>query len=264
MSIPFKDGLSLKFQEVVRWEWIHKMLQREHQHRHTVKSMVRNFSSLLSVACDLPEKKLIPFSFICKNTMLGTDGPLRDGIIRWEDIFVPGNSKAMNKRYQRIYNTRNKILGTEQPVSRWSALRLAWAIKDQYSSERILKRLLKKEPEYENAHQRTLAIMTALAQCLHWQGKDTTAREQIKEILQSVNLTANDRIRLFCEAELTWLLYELDLRQDTGQNLENILSTVDETEYSIPTIQTYSLANVDWGGSSGPRSGIKLPLYTDS
>ena len=230
MSIPIKDGLSLKFQEVVKWEWIHKMLQREHQHRPTAKSVVRDFSSLLSAACDLPEKKLIPFSFICKNTMLGTDGPLRDGIIRWEDIFVPGTfrqSKAMYERYQRIYDTRNKILGTEHPASRWSALRLAWAtfyFKDQYSSERILKRVLKKELEYEDVHQRTLPIRTALAQCLHWQGKDTTAREQFEEILQSVNLAANDPTRLFCEAELTWLLYELDLRQDTGQKLENILS----------------------------------------
>ena len=206
------------------------MLQKEPHRRPSAKELDTKLGRLFNAMC--PDIKFKPNQqWISKNKMLGTDGPMRDGVIRWDDVFGAGtfeNIKEKYNRYQRIYETRSEILGSKHTATRWSAARLAWAAfywGDVFHAEKLFKGLIEETSILEK--RRLLALKCGLGQCYQRQGKYDDAKRELEQVLveQIKELGVNDRDTLYTEAELTWLHHDREApREDTRQKLQNILS----------------------------------------
>lgn len=229
ISIAFHEGLTPSFQTEVT-EWIHAMLQKEPHRRPSAKELDTKLGRLFNAMCpDIKFKQ--NQQWISKKAILGTDGPMRDKVIRWDDVFGAGtfeNIKEKYNRYQRIYENRSKILGSKHTATRWSAARLAWAAfywGHVFQAEKLFKGLIEVTSILEK--RRLLALKYELGQCYQQQGKHNDAKRELEQVLveQTKELDINVRDALYTEAELTWLRHDREApREDTGRKLQNILT----------------------------------------
>jgi len=61
---------------------------------------------------------------------LGTDVPVNNGILRWEQLFCNGHIEQHVRklhRYDRVVRTRTELLGTHHVYTLWSKIQFAWA-----------------------------------------------------------------------------------------------------------------------------------------
>ena len=186
LPIQFKEGLSDEFCSVVT-EWIHAMLQRNPQDRPSAESLGKNLGTLFNAMC--PDVKIKPKQqWISKTKMLGTDGPMPDRIISWDDVFFPGTFQDVVARYdrdQQIHKARSEILGSKHAATRWSAERLAWAATFMGHidlAETLFKQLIKEGSKYRD--RKLLALEYGLAQCYQWKEKYDPARMILEQLVK--------------------------------------------------------------------------------
>lgn len=92
MSIKFKERLSPGFWGVIR-EWIYAMLQKDQSHpsaKDLETNLVSIFNAMYPAIKNRPNQQ-----WTSKGLMSGTDGPMHDGIIRWDNVSVPGRSDML-------------------------------------------------------------------------------------------------------------------------------------------------------------------------
>jgi hypothetical protein len=110
-------------------KFIDAMLQKDYRLRPSAGLLEENLGSLICAV--IPSaSKVTGSSWVNAENILGTDGPLRDSIIEYEEIYVPGTfdeNKAAYERFKQICYRRNTILGRSHPASVWSTSRFAWA-----------------------------------------------------------------------------------------------------------------------------------------
>ena len=148
------------------------MLQLDYQKRPSVQALTDDLTIVLSTLSGS-----FPIDILLETDLLGTDGPLKPPIPRWDDIFPPATFNqhiALFERYKKISATRNLLLGPEHPTSIRSACRLAWAslhrswllIDDGENVDELFIELVgKHEKIFGEYHVETLAIKQEGAYC---------------------------------------------------------------------------------------------------
>lgn len=230
LSIDFDQGLSPSFQDVVVREWIYAMLQKSYQDRPSARNLDTSLRNLFKAMCPAVKNKPNQH-LISKHNILGTDGPMPDRIIRWDDVFVPGSFeqvRARYHRYQRIHKTRIEMLGSDDRATHWSTARLAWASAFMgyvYDGEILFKKLISKASGLTDRG--LLAMNYGLAICYQLQGELDSARQILEQVKveHAEKFGEDDRDTLYIEAELAWLSYDSEApSEDMCEILENILS----------------------------------------
>jgi hypothetical protein len=171
LTIEFLDGMSQEFRDTITSTWLTKMLQREHDNRPSIKFFADNFGAV--VASVIPAV-VTPTgdSWMSSHNVIGTEGPVKSGILNWADVFVPGTheqQKATVSRCERVRNTRQRFLGTAHRYSYWSTVRLAWvylgflAFKE---AKALFEYIIKiQQQKIDRFHADTIACKHALAIC---------------------------------------------------------------------------------------------------
>lgn len=231
LRIQFVEGLDDKSQNIIRTEFIEKMLSREYQNRPSARSFANNFGILLESVTPTATA-VVKSSWIWRNHIFGTDGPLNN-VPLWEDLFMPGTfdeTHAMLERYTRIYDTRTKLFGGDHKLTVWSAMRLAWAFAYCKEYDSALPLLETKRKRYSRAQHgvfdREKWLTTfGLARASSLQGRYQDAVRLYRNALRLVNNTLgrDHPEALTTENNYTWALYDLDERQDIRVRLEDIL-----------------------------------------
>jgi tetratricopeptide (TPR) repeat protein len=252
------DGLGEEMKQVVWAEWVSRMLQVDSRRRPSVAFLSVQFGSLIVTM--LPETTDTEvYSWCSERYILGSDGPITGGIIRWTDIFVPGGFEQRQiayRRYARILDTRSNLLGSEHPATLWSASHLIWVYLHQRANleaERLLKEVDKQtELLKRHAFPQSWAIPYAFAWSYTGQKRHQEAAECYKKVLQiqTSSLGSQHPDTLACLDDLTWSLYDLGQRRNTLAQLENILQKLtlllgpdhSYTLYSINGIGDYYYA----------------------
>lgn len=224
------DGLEQEIKQVIWADWISRMLRVDHRRRPSAAFLSVQFGSLLATI--VPNFTDIEvYSWASERYILGSDGPLPSGIIRWRDLFVPGRFEqhhAAFRRYVRILDTRSSLLGDEHPATLWSAAHLIWACLHHrvcLQAEVLLNEINEKaELLQRHAFPDDWTIPYALAWSYTGQERHKDAAESYKNALriQKKLLGSDHPDTLACQDDLTWSLYDLGQRGNTLQQLENI------------------------------------------
>ena len=99
----FSDGLCPGFRDEAR-TWMRRMLQREYQQRPSAQVLAAGFGNLFSPSAPAADRI---GSWMEARNMLGTDGPLESGVVRWRELFAPGTYHEYETR-RETYRRANK------------------------------------------------------------------------------------------------------------------------------------------------------------
>ena len=207
------------------------MLQKDHQLRPSAQSMAERIGDLVHVlAPSVIHDDVV--SWVWSSNSLGCDGPPMQNFPRWDDLFAVGafeQHTAQLERYERIFATRQKLLGQSHAATLWSAVNLIWAYlhqREYKQAERLLQEI--------GAHHGTILSSSsvdrsgatyALAWSYTGQSRLSDAIELYKETHQMQNdlLGPDHPDTLFCQYTLTWALYFQDSSDEIRRMLEDVL-----------------------------------------
>ena len=231
------------------------MLQIDIQQRPSVKSLIDNFGTLFSTFTPCALKPDV-FSWIWPDCILGTDGPLRNFPVLWEDVFVPGPHEQQTyalQRYARIRETRGRLLGADHSSSIWSLERLAWAFFFLYKFDESEKLAHEIAHSHESAaaapfSKTHLNAMWLLAKSYYRQNQFDLATALFKKIYeaQSKTLGHDHPETLYCQQ--FWLVsrHRTARRQDTLERVTHILRRITALVGSEHHLALSALSKVAW------------------
>ena len=114
---------------MAREEWVGRLLQRHHELRPNVRSILSNFDRLVRTIVTTAELQT-DADWLLEPNILWTDGPMQETIPRYEEIFVAGSyaqTQAQFKRYRQVWLSRARLVGESHVLAISSRTRMAWA-----------------------------------------------------------------------------------------------------------------------------------------
>lgn len=200
--------------------WIHAMLNQDYENRPSSDQMCKellNFAVYIRDRDQLPDyesgaRDTTPSLKVDGNVLMGTDVPTRDNVLRWDDLFAPGNfsqHKRSLQRYKRLMDDRKALLGNEHMYTVWSKICFAQSLMvleagDQAISHAIFNEVLAVNMRCLGAtHCETLSAQTMLAWSYYRDGNkeglrlmQQTLRTQQKALGLEYHLTLGSMRRL--------------------------------------------------------------------
>lgn len=255
LRVPFAGKVIREFQDMIVNLWIRKMLQIDIWQRPSVKSLIDDFGALLSTLTPRVVKADV-FTWIWPDCILGTDGPLLNFPVLWENVFVPGPYEQQAyalQRYARIRETRSRLLGDDHPASIWSLERLACAYLFLYKPEDAVKLAQEIVHTYESPakvsfSETRLIAMWVLAKSYYSLKQLDLATEFFKKVFeaQSKTLGRDHPATLYCQQ--FWLVsrHRAARRQDTLERITDIQRRINAQLGTDHHFALSALGNIAW------------------
>jgi len=171
LSFPAVQFLPDEFKRLARDEWIDQLLQRDHELRPNVRSILSNFDRLVRTIIPAANVQT-DADWLLEPNILWTDGPMQETIPRYEEMFVAGSyaqTQAQFERYRQVWLSRTRLVGESHDLAISSRNRMAWAAlylhEYQVAAEIFGEIQAMQERSLGPDHPMTLGVQYGLASC---------------------------------------------------------------------------------------------------